>query len=340
MSVKQNTGGRWVVRYRDSAGSNRSKTFTLKRDAESYERSRKLEVERGVDVAAKGLTIQDLIRVWWPSVERSVKSRSADRYNDHVRVITRHPISKLPLERVDYAAAQGFVDDLSVEYAPKTVEGVYGVFGLIMSDAAKRGKVLRAIPKPVMPKRVKPKLIIPTREQVERLVDASDARVCAAVMLAGFCGLRQGELLALQRADVDIQKQTIFVHQARNKKTGAFESTKTESTRTVYLPQKTVAIVSEHLDEYEGATLFPVTASIFDKSWRQALKTAEIAGVRFHDLRHAAASMMIHAGLNINQVAYQLGHANPNETLKTYAHLWPNSMSDAMVKMNQYLDHD
>ena len=81
MSVAQSPAGRWVVRYRDTTGSHRSKTFTLKKDAERYERDRKVDRERGTDLPSlRTETLTDLVRVWWPSVERSVKPRSAERY--------------------------------------------------------------------------------------------------------------------------------------------------------------------------------------------------------------------------------------------------------------------
>jgi integrase len=340
-SIERLPSGRYRARWYTRDGRHPSKSFTLKRDAETFLRRAIVDSERaGVDIAPKDETITTLIKAWWPSVERSVKPRTADRYREHLRTIERHPISREPLQRVDYAAAQAFVDALSAEYAPKTVAGIYGVFALIIKDAAKRGKTARAIPKPSMPRPRQPTLVIPTRDEVEQLAAASDARLHVSVLLAGFCGLRQGELLALHRLDVDLEKATVFVHQARNKASGAIESTKTDAARVVHLPLRVREATGEHMDEYDGAILFPVTASIFDKSWRHARTACNLTGVRFHDLRHAAASMMIHAGWNINQVSKQLGHANPTMTLNIYAHLWPDSFVDAIAKMDEYLAHD
>jgi integrase len=340
-SIERLASGRYRARWYTRDGRHPSRTFTLKKDAETVLRRAIVDSERaGVDIAPRDETISTLIKAWWPSVERSVKPRTADRYREHVRTIERHPISRDPLQRVDYAAAQAFVDDLGAQYAPKTVAGIYGVLALVLKDAAKRGKVTRAIPKPVMPLPRRATLVIPTRDEVQQLAEASDARLHVAVELAGFCGLRQGELLALGRADVDVDKATVFVHQARNKASGAIESTKTDAARVVHVPDRVRVSLSSHLGEYDGALLFPVTASVFDKSWRHARHACGLTGVRFHDLRHAAASMMIHAGWNINQVSKQLGHANANMTLSVYAHLWPDSFTEAIAKMDEYLAHD
>jgi integrase len=340
-SVEKLPSGRFRVRWYTRDGRHPSRTFTLKKDAETFLRRAIVDSERsGADIAPRDETIYSLIQAWWPSVERSVKPRTADRYREHLRHIERHELSRQPLQSVDYATTQRFVDTLAQDYAPKTVAGIYGVLALVLKDAAKRGKLARAIPKPVMPRSIRASLVIPTRDEVDHLAEASDARLHVAVVLAGFCGLRQGELLALQRADFDLDKATVFVHQARNKASGAIESTKTDAARVVHLPLRVCQLVAWHLEEYDSATMFPVTASIFDKSWRHARHTAGLERVRFHDLRHAAASMMIAAGLNIRQVSEQLGHANPTMTLNIYAHLWPSSFAEAMAKMDAYLAQD
>jgi integrase len=340
-SVEQLPSGRWRVRWYTRDGRHPSRTFTLKRDAEVFLRRAIVDSERaGSDIAPQDETLQTLIKVWWPSVERSVKPRTADRYREHLRTIEAHPLAREPIQRVDYAATQAFIDDLSARYAPKTVGGIYGVLALVLKDAAKRGKVTRAVPKPVMPRPRKAELVIPTRDEVLELAEASDARLTVPVLLAGFCGLRQGELLALQRADVDLVRATVFVHQARNKASGAIESTKTDAARVVHLPHRVAKSLVEHMDEHDGPLICPVTASVFDKSWRHARTTCGLTRVRFHDLRHAAASIMIHAGWNINQVSKQLGHANATMTLNVYAHLWPDSFDEAIAKLDTYLGHD
>ncbi len=337
MSVYKLPNGRWQARYTDSYGTRRGRVFTLKKDAERFERDSVTAVERGTDIAPKGLTIEDLIETWWPTVKLSVKPRSVNRYRDHVRVIERHPISRLPLNRVNYAAVQGFVEDLSAHpYAPKTVGAIYGVLNLILIDAAKRGRILAPPPKPVMPKVMKRKVIIPTRAEVEQLAEASTADLHTAILLGGYAGMRQGEILALQRGDVDLAKRTAFIHQARNKDSGEFESTKTEKSRMIHLPQVVCESLAVHFDEYPSETLFPVSASVFDKSWNHARRSLGLT-LWFHDLRHACASMCIAAGWSVIEVTNQLGHSTPTETLNTYAHLWPNSMGEAMTKFDSYL---
>lgn len=338
--IEQLPSGKWRVRWYTRTGRHPSRTFTIKRDAERFLREAIVDLEReGIDVSPQQATLATLIPPWWATVERSVKPRTAERYKLHRQLIERR-LGDVRLRDLDYDTVQTFVDELASEYAPRTVGHCYAVLNLIMKDAQRRGKIIRAIPKPIMPRVQRPRLTIPAREDVERLALASDARLHAAVELAGYAGMRQGEVLAVHRGDVNLDEGWVFVHQSRNKTTGDLESTKTDAARRVYLPAKLRDTLTIHLAEYPAELLFPYTASVFQKSWNRARAATDLRAVRFHDLRHAAASMMIEAGWSVMQVSRQLGHSDPAMTLRTYAHLWPHSYDDAIKKMDAYLDHD
>jgi integrase len=300
----------------------------------------------GYDRPRRSVTVDQLCDEWWTIAEGSVKPRAAERYEDHLAHI-RRLLGPLPVADLDYPRVQAFVAELqAVPLAAKTVRACYAVLAMILQHAQRLGRVQRAIPKPIMPKVSKPKLTIPTRAEVDRLAAASDARLHAPVLLAGYCGLREGELLALHHTDVHLEPDEVagaivpphvFVHHARNKTSGAFESTKTEAVRRVYLPRLVIAALEEHLDEYEGELVVPVSASVVQKSWQLARSQCGLGGVRFHDLRHAAASIMIAAGLSVKEVSEQLGHANASQTLDTYLHLFPHSWDGAMRRLDAYL---
>lgn len=279
-----------------------------------------------------------MIDEWWETVEHSVKPRTVERYEDHLRPIRQH-LGALTLDEIDGKQLQRFVSTIHQDYAPKTVRACNGVVMLVLGHAHRMGDLPRMPPKPVLPRVEKPDLTIPTRRQVEDLALASNAQLWAPVLLAGYCGLREGELLALLRSDVHLDEPVpwLLVRHARNKTSGKTESTKTGRIRRVYLPSPVVDALRVHFEEHPGELLVPVSASVLQKSWERARKACGLERVRFHDLRHAAASMMIAAGLNVLQVSKQLGHANPTQTLNTYGHLWPDSFDQAMAQMNAYL---
>jgi integrase len=341
-SIEQTTQGRWRVRWWTEDGRHPSRTFDRKLQADRFLKDalagRVDDEPTGRQRRPAGVTVSDVVEEWWAVTERSVKPRTAERYEDHRRIIEQH-VGRVLVGDLDYHRVQRFVVDLQRDYAPKTVHHTYGVLSLVLKHAYRLGQISKPIPKPILPRITKPKLTIPTRGQVELLAEASQAWLHAAVILAGYCGLRQGELLALHQADVNIGEGWVFIHQARNKSSGALEATKTDSVRRVYLPRRVSGVLQEHLEEHAAARVFPMTASVFDKSWRRSRTAVDLDGVRFHDLRHSAASMMIAAGGTVLQVSKQLGHANATQTLDTYGHLWPDSFEDLMMRMNAYLDH-
>ena len=338
-SCKQLPDGRWSVRWRTPDGRQPRRSFQTKKDAERFLRQTLVDQDRGVIGVVSGRqTLGDLIPEWWDTKRTKVKPRTAERYELAKRTIEQD-LGHVKLADLNYEIVQHWVNRLSDRYAPRTVSSTYGVLSLILKHAGRLGKV-RAIPKPELPRPRRPKLTVPTKDEVEQLAARVDARLYAAVLLCGYCGLREGEVLALHRRDVNLEKGWVFVHQAVNKSTGALEATKTDADRRVYLPARPRAVLAEHLDEYEGQRLFPVSGSYVQKNWERARRSLGLEAIRFHDLRHAAASLMIHAGWSVNMVAQQLGHTDPHITLRTYSHLWPTSFEDAIRRFDEYVGHD
>lgn len=339
MSIQVTDQGRYRARWYTPEGKHPSRTFDSRSEAERFLRRVGVDIDEGRDTTRdRSRPLQQVIDQWWRVHEGSVKPRTAERYEDHLRQIERS-LGARPIGEITYPVVQEFVFSLQAEYAPKTVRHCYGVLALVLKHAHRIGVLEREIPKPILPRVARSQITVPTLAQVEQLAEASQAWLHAAVILAGYGGLRQGELLALHRDDVDLAERWVFVHQARNKTSGALESTKTEQVRRVYLSTGAAAILSDHLDEYPGQRVFGVTASVFDKSWRRARTAADLPGVRFHDLRHCACSLMIAAGCTVLQVCKQMGHANPTQTLDVYGHLWPDSSEDAARRVDEYLAH-
>lgn len=334
---KQLPDGRWTVRWRTPDGRQPRRTFTNKKTAERFLRKTLSDIEEhGIVGATRGETLGDALNSWWAGIEPTVRGRTVERYRRH-KTILEDRYGDVPLDRVDYERVQGIVNTLAGDYAPRTVAGAYGVLALTLKHAVLTGKI-RPVPKPRMPKVEDPDLRIPSRDEVEALADAVDLRFRAMVVLAGYCGLRQGELLGIERRNVRLDERRVWIAHAVNKETQALEATKTKgSRRWVALPKRAHEVLEWHMDEIEtGERVFPYTASVVDKAWRAVAPP----GVRFHDLRHAAASFAIAAGWNIMQVSRQLGHAQPSMTLNVYGFLYPEAFGDAVEKLDAYLDHD
>ena len=338
--------GKWRVRWYTTDGRHPSRSFSSKAEAESFYASTKTHKAAGLDVPqAPSYRLKDLSDEWWAAWKGSAKPRTVERNLLHVREIEKR-LGSVRVRDLDYRRLSRYVADLSCDYAPRTVHNNIGVLWQILDHGQRLGLIDKLPPKPILPKVTKPELTIPTAAEVDRLAEASDARFHSAVLLAAYGGLRQGEILGLARGDiyldgVDKDEPWIFVRRSRNKTTGAIESTKTERSRRVYLPDRLVAALEAHLDEYPGEPkdlVFPQTASSFQKSWVRAREIAGVHGVRFHDLRHFCASFLIAAGWNVKRIADHLGHADPAITLRTYSHLFPHDVGPALKQLNDHLN--
>lgn len=106
------------------------------------------------------------------------------------------------------------------------------------------------------------------------------------------------------------------------------------SVRSVPLPDVVGSALAAHLEQWppgEHGLIFTntqqqaVRRNRFHEAWRPSAEEAGVAGLRFHDLRHFYASLLINHGESVKVVQARLGHASASETLDTYAHLWPDN---------------
>jgi integrase len=197
--------------------------------------------------------------------------------------------------------------------------------------------VFRNVAEAVTPPRTARREIAPlTSEQVRALLDAARGdKLEALYVLAVTTGMRQGELLGLQWKDVDLDGGTLKVN--RSVYEGVASPPKTRAgRRTIRLPKLAVAALKRHrmnaarmrMSEWVFTTANGKTIghqNLRNRSWKPLLKSAGLPrSVRFHDLRHTAASIMLGQNVPLPVVSCVLGHANPNITATLYSHMLEN----------------
>jgi integrase len=171
--------------------------------------------------------------------------------------------------------------------------------------------------------------------QVAEVADAMPPRYRALVLAAAWSGLRQGELMALTRADLDLDKMPAIVRVRRSVRRSESGTVRTDlpktpaSIRTVSLPVPLADVLAAHLAEFVGpepdAALFRTATgtlparSNLSTTFGRALVTAGAPQVRFHDLRHVAQVYAAEAGATLPELMARLGHATPAAAL-VYLH--------------------
>lgn len=154
------------------------------------------------------------------------------------------------------------------------------------------------------------------RDEIDRLIKVCDGFTRALVIIALNTAMRKNEILNLRWYDVDFTGG--FVH---------IKESKSSKIRKVPMNEVVRNTIKEV--EREGEFIFhnPKTGTRirdFYRSWKTACKDAKISDLRFHDLRHTAATLMVQGGIDLVTVRDILGHANIQMTVK-YAHSTPES---------------
>lgn len=141
------------------------------------------------------------------------------------------------------------------------------------------------------------------------------------IQLAISTGLRRGELWNLEWGDIDLRRNSLTVH-GKGAKSG--------QTRHIPLNADAVQVLKIHRGDALPLPHKPVFGKAeFRTAWEGLLKKAEIAGFRFHDLRHTFASKLVMVGVPLNTVRELMGHSSLEMTL-IYAHLAPENLRDAV----------
>jgi integrase len=233
--------------------------------------------------------------------------------------------------------------------APRQAQLALATLKLALKDARKRGQAFDAAILELRPPRSRerePRFL--TWPEVERLASFLPDAEARLVMVAALTGLRQGELFALERGDVDLKQRTIAV---RGGKTAAARRAVDLAPLAVkLLKEQTGAIsgespngkdASRHSDAGSSPAastlVFPAPSggpyqptNFMHRLFRPAVRAAGLDGLTFHDLRHSFASLLVAANVNPKLGAALLGHADGGALfLKRYSHLYPGAGREA-----------
>jgi integrase len=232
---------------------------------------------------------------------------------------------------------------------PSTAAGAYRLLAAICNTAAADQVILRS------PCRVKgggseKSSERPTASiaEVSAAVESVPERLRLALLLASWCQLRRGEILGLQRRDVDELHGQLRIERSfvvHTDGTQAIGSPKTEAgRRTVAIPGNVAPLVSEHLKRYvdgrPDARLFagedgqPITPRTLNRAWDKARRAAGRADLHLHDLRHSGLTWSA-AGATTAELMHRAGHASPAAALR-YQHATADrdrALADALAQL-------
>jgi integrase len=226
----------------------------------------------------------------------------------------------------------------------RTIQACYDALRACYNYAIKTDRILTVSPMMSVPRPTHHyEMSYYSREEAQRFLAAvAGDRLRALFHLVVAVGLRRGEILGLKWRDVNFADTTLSVRRALAD-SGAMKSTKTKrSQRLVVLPQSIVDELLAHRERLEaeklgecelvfpardGSPMAPIT--LYDLHFVPAMKRAKLHRIRFHDLRHTAATIRLAAGDHPNVVQEMLGHTKVETTLGVYGHVVPTMQRDS-----------
>lgn len=161
-----------------------------------------------------------------------------------------------------------------------------------------------------------------------------------------WCGIREGELLALTPVDFDFEKQTVTISKSFQHLNGRdiMTTPKTEkSNRTIQMPKFLCGEIQDYLnmlyDVKPDNRIFPITKSYLYREMQRGVRQSGVKRIRIHDLRHSHISLLIDMGFSAVAIADRVGHESIEITYQ-YAHLFPSRQTEMADKLDMERGED
>jgi integrase len=369
-TVGQDASGRWYGKvslgFCPDTGKRLRKTVYGKTQKEVLQKIREVVAgkEKGQDFQVSKATVTEYLTYWISdvvSVQRA--TRTVLGYKEQIRLRLKPYIGNRKLAKLKPVHIQSWLGNLKRDgHSNHKIHETFAVLRNAM-NAAVRLQMLPYNPclnvEESVPDKSQPKPVEPlTADQSNSLaVECWDHRVGALPMVGILTGLRTGELLALEWEDIVWAKKTIKLSRALSDWGSGYEikTPKSGKSRPIAIGDDCILWLRrrQEFSQQEGLhdckLVFPNTrgdlyrrTNLRKQVWMPLCEQADIrggleGGVKFHDLRHTHASLLIAAQAHPKVISEKLGHADVGFTMKTYAHLYDEAQAEAAEAMESLL---
>ena len=361
-SSRHGKGLRWLARWVDHSGNERSKAFARKAEAQAQINEVTAALSTGSYADPKrGAVIFRKVAEDWFAAKGSLKEKTRAGYRSLLDVIVLPQWGDVRLSDVSHADIQAWVNKLSSDpgsrqrkataedakakgLSPARVIQAYQVLDQTLRFAVRSKYIAgNAADHIQLPRKTTPEKIALTHDQVRKLAEAS-GELATQVYTLAYAGLRYGECAALRVGDVDLQRRRLRVSRSVTAvaKMGLVEgATKTHEARTVPVPKFVADALAKQIKGKASADLvFPgpkggwMPLDWFAWRFQKACVTVGLDNVTPHTLRHTAGSLALASGASVVTVQKLLGHLSPITTMNVYAHQLPDDFDNLAAAMD------
>jgi integrase len=362
-SISQHPDGRWWARITVD-GKRKAYYGKTRREVQQKLTTALSTQQQGLPIVGERQTVAQYVTRWLTdTAQHRLRPGTFRRYEELTRLHALPTLGKLPLVKLTpQHLSHLYGAKLAEGLSPRTVEFLHRTLHVALKEAVVWGLLARSPADAVKaPKPKRPPIHPLDHEQAQALLRAAEGDPLEALyVVAVMAGMRQGELLGLQWTDIDWKAGRLQVqHTLQWRKGGRWtlEEPKTgHSRRSIRLPATALQALKAHKARqaeqrltmgpaWEDNTLVFCNAlgrpieptNLLHRSYKRLLARAELAPIRFHDLRHTYATLALRDGVPVKVVSETLGHASITLTLDTYSHVLPDMQDDAAARMERLL---
>jgi len=337
----------------DFNGRRKRKTIYAKSKKELLEKKKELEssILTGTYIESSKITLGEYLIKWLDEVcSVSIRPSTYLLYKGIIRKHIIPEIGSIPLNKITALQIQAFYNKkLNDGLSSSKVRHIHAILHKSFTQAVKWGMIRTNVTDLVQkPRIIRKELNVWDQDQIKLfLEEAKRDRYYCLFLLALTTGLRQGELIGLQWNDIDLENEFITVRRTVKELNGKLiigEPKTVKGKRLVSLPKVAVSALKvlkkeKGIDDDRGDTwVFTDTKNglirvqnLYKRHYKKVIENAKLPYIRFHDLRHCHATLLLQQGINPKIVQERLGHSNISITLDIYSHVLP-SMQKTVAK--------
>jgi len=358
-SISQRSNGCYRAQI-SSSGKRVSASFRTKVEAQKWIRDQLLKVERGFDFQGSKITLGQYLPEWLENSKTALRAKTAHQYGQLMKNHIIPLLGNIALKDLRLARIEKYYSDLLRSgLRPRTVRICHNILHKALDKALCYGLVtFNPVDGATLPRYTHTEMRVLDEAQVTQfLVAAQSSLYCALYHLAVTTGMRQGELFGLKWSDLQWGRGILHIQRQVQKVDGqgwSFVEPKTQAgRRSVKLGEGALQVLREHKERQaalrekvgdhwqEHDLIFPNSVgnpgdpSNLRIDYDRTLARAGLQKIRFHDLRHTAASLLLNHNVPVIVVSKMLGHSKPSITLDIYGHLYHEMQWEAAEIMNK-----
>lgn len=352
MSVYRNPdSGTWysICRFTDWKGVRKQKCrrgFTTKREALEWEREFLMQRQADVD-----MTFDSFVQLYekdikpklklntWLTKESIIQKKILPYFKDRkLSEITAKDIMDWQNE------IRSLTDSKGKPYSTTYLKTVHNQFSCIFNHAIKYYglQINPAARAGNMGSEEKKEMLFWTKAEYLKFIDAMMDKPLSyyAFEMLYWCGIREGELLALTSSDFDFAGSSVSINKSYQRLEGQdiITTPKTKkSNRVIKMPQFLCEEMQEYIKMFYSAgksdRIFPVSKHYLKHEMERGCKETGVKRIRIHDIRHSHVSLLIDMGFTALAIADRVGHESIDITYR-YAHLFPTRQTEMAEKLN------